>query len=152
MMINFVHPWFWWPLIGSGLSGAVWTYAAYYYSRKHRYPRKAKASGFKGIVRDTAKYTLVGSGAGLVTSILAKELDKFGFFRDAMIAILIISVVAAILNYWMAAALDGQFDEEGKSVRLTTPLWEMVHGAIFGLSIASMGALLAVIVAFAAKF
>ena len=150
--MGFAQPWFWWPLIGSGLTAAVFGYAAYHYNRRYTYPRVAVAAGFKGMVRDTAKFTLVGSGAGLVASIVAKDLAKFGSFQQAMLAVLLLSIFAAILNYWMASALDTRMDADEKSETLTTPLWEVIHGTVFGLSLGAMGTILAAIIAFAASF
>ena len=139
-------------MIGCLTNALVWGFAGYWFSRKHNYPRKVKVGGFKGIVRETAKLTLLGSGAGFITSIISKDLKDYPFFQQIMLAVLIVSLSATVLNYWMSAALDTRTDPDGKLVKLTSRLWEVVHGIIFGLSLAAMVSLLVAIIAFAAKF
>lgn len=150
--MGFREPWFWWPLIGPAFLAVTFGWAAYYYNRNKTYPRKVRAAGFNGIVRETAKYAVVGSGAGFVTGIIAKDLDGFAFFRQAMFAILLISLVAAILNYWMSAALDTRKGDDEKSIELTSVLWTVIHGVIFGLSLGAMCAILVAIIAFASSY
>lgn len=142
--------WFWLPLFGAALLASIFGGGSYYYARKEEYPRKVRASGFNGIVRETAKLTLLGSGAGFITSVLAKELKYLVFFKNAMFAVLLISMVVAILNYIMSAAIDTRTGNDGKSVELTTRWWATLHGIIYGLSLAAMIALLIAMAAFSA--
>lgn len=145
-------PWLFWSLLAAVAAALLYGVAAYVYGKGKSYPRVVRSSGFNGIVRETAKFTLLGSGAGFVTSILVEELDPFGAFRQATLAVLIISLVASILNYYMSAALDTLMGHDGKSVTLTTPLWAIIHGVIFGLSLTASVILLIAVIKFAISF
>ena len=147
-----MKPWFWWSMAGSVLFAAIYGAAAYYYARKETYPWTVRASGFIGMVRDTAKFTFLGSAGGLVASVMADELEKFPFFQHAMFAVLVVSLVASILNYYMGAALDTVLGHEGKSIKLESPFWVIVHGVIFGLSLGAAIAWLVAVIAIAMRF
>jgi len=144
-------PWLCWPLIAALVLAIVYAGAAYWYAPWAGGERTVRSSGFTGIVRESAKFTLLGSGAGLVSSILVAELKPYLYVRHAMLAVLIISILAAALNYYMAASIDTQLSDDGKSVTLESNFWVIVHGIIFGLSLAAILTLLAVIVTFAAS-
>ena len=153
MMSAFAQkPWLLWPLTAALVLAALYGGAAYFYGRSEKYPRTVRSSGFTGIVRETAKFTLLGSGAGLIASILAAELKPYVYFRQAMLAVLLISLIASILNYYMSAALDTRMGDDGKSVKLSSPLWAVIHGVVFGLSLAAAIILLAAIINFAASY
>jgi len=144
-------PWLCWPLLAALVLAMIYAGAAYYYAPWSAGPRTIKSSGFTGIVRESAKFTLLGSGAGLISSILVAELKPYAYVRHAMLAVLIISIVAAALNYYMAAAIDTQLGNDGKSITLQSSFWVIIHGLIFGLSLAAILTLLAVVVTFAAS-
>jgi hypothetical protein len=144
-------PWLWWPLLSAIALAIVYAGGAYYYSPLFQGQRKLKASGFTGMVRECAKFTLLGSGAGLLSCILVAELKPYPYVRQAMLAILIISIVATALNFWMGASIDNKIGDDGKSVTLESNFWVIVHGVIFGLSLAAVLTFLVVVVTFAAS-
>lgn len=131
------HPWLWWPLLGSLLLATVFAVGAWYYERKKARPREVSIKGFTGIVRETSKLTLIGSGAGWITSILSNDLDAYPFFRHLMSSVLIVSLTAAFLNYYLSAAIDTSTSSDGKTAKIKTIAWPILHGVIFGLSLAS---------------
>jgi hypothetical protein len=144
--------WFWGPTLVAAVLAMVFGVGAYWYGRQHTYPTTLRASGFKGIVRDTAKITLVGSGGGLLTAILAKDLGEYRYAQFGFLAVLIVSAVAALLNYYMSAALDNRMIDDGKAVQIDSCGWLVVHGVVFGLTLGAIGGLIAVIMTFAASF
>lgn len=148
---NFDRPWLWWPIIVAIAISAIRATLAYHFASQYTYPRKARASGFTGNVRDAAQFTLFGSGAGLLASLLTKELEGAATFRDATLSILLISLLASILNYWMASSLDTRLDDDGKSVELSGKHYEVVHGIISGLSIAAICSLFVFIAVYAVE-
>jgi len=136
------------PILGALILALVYGMAAYIYARRETYPRKVRAAGFKGTVRDTAKFTFFGSlGGGLVASAFEKDLAKIPFFTDAMLGIAIVSILAAGLNYYMSSALDTATTNKGEAIELTSPFWEIVHGTVFGLSLAALIIVLVVVIA-----
>ena len=159
-----LRPWVWLPIVGALILASIFGYAAFHYERKNidehkkTHPRektssrKVKASGFKGIVRETAKFTLGATGASLLVGIASKELTKYPSAQDALISVLLISLVATILNYYMGAAIDVLETDEGKAVRFKSAFWPTVHGIIFGLSLAALLALIGAVIAFAIEF
>jgi hypothetical protein len=151
MAILVDRPWFWGPILAAAALAILRGIIAYLISRKKTYPRKARASGFTGNVREAAKFTLFGSGAGLLAALLQKELAGVPLIRDSMLSIVLISLVTSILNYWMASSLDNRLDDDGKSVELRTRLWEVMHGIISGLSLAAAVSLVVVIWTFAMR-
>lgn len=146
------RPWVWLPILCALMLATVFGYAAFHYARKKSYPRTEPASGFKGMVRETAKFTLGATGASLIVGIVSKELAKYPAAQDALLAVLLISLTATILNYYMGASLDVFERNDGKQVKLRSSFWPIVHGIIFGLSLAALLAFLAAVIAFAIAF
>lgn len=149
--MSFDKPWLVVPLVCALIVAVIFGLAAWLIERKKDRPRDVRAKGLVGIVRDTTKLTLVGSGAGWITAILSNDLNSYRFIRHAMAATLIISLIAAILNFYASAAIDTHTSTDGKSVTIKTVVWPIVHGVIFALSLSASIILLIAVVAVSIK-
>ena len=150
-MSCFPSNWFDWTIIACATGGVFWGCGAYFFARKHTYPRDVRATGLTGTVKEFSKIAVTSSGAGLVTGVLSKDLDQYLFFKQAMLAVLVVSIFAAICSYFMGAALDPHISDDGKTIKLKTHLWEVLHGIIFGSTFIGMITVLFAMVALASE-
>jgi hypothetical protein len=87
----------------------------------------------------------------LAASAFAKDLAGVPFFADAMLSLIVVSLAATLLNYYVSAAVDNRTTDDGNAVKLPSPVWEVAYGLVFGLSLAVVVIALIMVIAISAS-
>jgi len=110
---------------------------------------QVRAAAFQGIIREVVKTSLLGSGAGWLTSIYADELDGYPNLRAALLATLLVSLGAAIVGFWTSVMADARTDPATNTTTIRYRYWFFVRGALIGTTLAVLATLLLGAISFA---
>lgn len=124
-----------------GVSAAlavVFGVAGYAYNHRKLAPRRIRAGGFNGFVRDVLK---PACGIGMISGIgafLSPELGRLPDIRAGLYAVAVISVVAGFAGLYLYSATDTMTVQDGKALEVRSIVWFILHGVIFGLLLGAM--------------